>query len=755
MYVDLSKLPSAPTKYQVALGALYGGLNTSKIPSEIGSSQCSELVNVMWRNGVLRSRQGQEAMPNLNEDGWTLSDMGNAVPRAICDTVWHDRLFMAFTYDENEVGRIVAYDLRTNRYETIFELTKNKDQLVDWHIASGSFFRFGEKLYYKQRNAYVEITYESESDYVTAQKVTPYIPVIQINTNADGVGDLYQPENRLSEWKEVWYDLDTGLAYEELVCDGKTTVFYLSKKRPEQPQHGDLRDVVQVYIGAKLGVRGEDYEVNLNSGAITVLGDAPAIGVKLSVTMLLYSFAYLLPVDSIDRLDGTPQINVWVKNLETGEYDQYRYSSQLQSSTDFGYSSGIIVFDSTENLGGAEAYKFDANVRSRFIKVQYAKANPDAKKAIDDCQIAVTYGSTGIEANCVVMSGSEAQPNAIFWSGNDENGANPAYFPIEQYNLVGEHDDPITAFGRQQNKLVIFQKRRTSSATYDFTTVDDRLTVSLNVMTINDKIGCDIPNSVQLVENNLVWANSRQGVMYLKDSTYAYETLVVCISGNINEDSKATQQSGLISALRAAKIVSSLDDGERYWIIADGNAFIWDYSLQGYTANTEKLCWFFAKGINACGWAQDHEKIYALSHKNLSEEKDIWLFQLTDSLSDFDRPFEKVIRLQTQVFGTFSSMKNVDIVIFTCDSTGRTRAQIEYITDYMIYKDRTDIDSLHETENAAAMNPICVRVRKPKCIHIQQFAIRLSNNEAYDLNLISAQIFYTSCSGALKAGQRM
>lgn len=756
MYVDLSDLPSAPKKYQVALGTLYGGLNTARIPSEVGSSQCPELLNVVWRDGVLRSRQGQEYLPKNNQDGWSLADMGKAEPIAMYDRVWHDRLFAAFRYEENEVGRIVSYDLRTGVYQTIYEIEESNYILVDWHGASGSFFTFGEKLYYKHRNVYVEIEYipksePEDSDSVSAKSVEGYIPVIMINTNSNGVGDLYQPENRLSAWKEVWYNLETGLAYEEIVCDGVTTVFYLSKKKPEQPQHGDLREILQVYIGAKLGVQGTDYEVNLTSGSITVLGNAPALGLKLTVTMLLYSFSYNLPIEDIDRVDGSPQIKVWVKNLDTGEYDQYRYTSEIQGEGDFSYSAGQIIFDSSVNLGGENAYEFDANVRNRFIKVQYAKANETAKKAIDDCHVATTYGSTGIEANCVVMAGSEAQPNAFFWSGSDENGANPAYFPIEQYNLVGEYDDPITAFGRQQNKLVIFQNRRISSATYSFTTLDNRLIVSLNTITVNDKIGCDIPNSIQLIENNLVWANSRLGVMYLKDSTYAYETLVVRISGNINDDSKVSEQKGLLRNLQEAKVTCSMDDGQRYWLCVDGNAFIWDYSLQGYTANTEKLCWFYANGINCVMFAQSETKIYGL----IGSDEDNWLTTFTDLYSDFGEPFEKTIRTQTQVFGTFEALKNVDTAVLTFNSAQCVKANVEYITDYFVRKDMTDIDSRYETEKTNGLNPICVRVRKPKCMHVHQFALRLSNQEPYDLNLISAQIFYSFLGGRVKAGRKM
>lgn len=755
MYVDLSNLPSPPQKKQVVLGGLYGGLNTRDLPSEIKSNQCSELVNMIWKDGALRSRGGQEMLPNTNN--WKPEEEYNGIePIVLYDRVWHDRLIFAALGTQKSFY-IVAYDLRSNEYETIYE---NYDVINEYRYGSngtdGCFFEFGERLYYKNRGIYVAIGYlpqeeDDPKDYVFSENVIGYIPVIQINTNSEGVGDLYQPENRLSEWKEVWYTLDTGVVYEEFACDGSTTVFQLQHKQNEQLQDGDLRAVLEVYIGAKLGIQGEDYEVNLKSGTITILGEAPAIGLKLRAKLQLYKFSYKLPVDEIDRTDGIPELRVWVKNLESGEYVPYSYNANDPEEMEFGYSNGFVVFDSDTILGGDNAPNFDANVRSRFIKIQYAKKNDVARTAIEECHIATSFGASGIETNCIVFAGYKEQENAVFWSGNDENGANPAYFPMEQYNIIGVEDDPITAFGRQQNKLVILQKRRTSSATFSLDTVDGRTVVSLPIKTINDKIGCDVPGSVQLIENNLVWANRKLGVMYLKDSTYAYETLIVGISGNINEDSKVTGQDGLNTLLIKGVRVCSFDDGSRYWLCSDGKAFIWDYGLQGYSSNTDKLCWFYAEGIEVIGWAQNGDDVYGVRN----ERDGSWIFENTDEYLDYNEPFAKVVRLQTQTFGTMHMAKNVEDIVFTMDSRNEVHAKIEYITDYEKRMDLTPIDSNFETTLSEPMNPICVRIRKPKCRRIHHFTVRLSNKEVSDLNLIAVQILYTTNDGLIKAGRRM
>lgn len=743
MYVDLSKIPNAPRQYQAYIKDLSGGLNLRKAPSEIADNQCSDMVNMLWENGVLRSRKGQEVLPA--SEGW---DTNGNRPVAIFDRPWHGYLFMAFAGANHEL-LIAVYNIASCKYDTIYAREDLSRPVAE---EGGSFFRFSEKLYFKGRDVYVEFAFDGATQTVSATDVVPYCPIIQINTNKNGVGNLYQPENRICAEKEIWYDLDDALEYAEIECDGVTKVFHLPHKKAAQPQDGDLKDLIQVYIGANLAVDGTDYEVNLTEGTITTLAeDAPSIGLKLTVTMRLYSFIYRLPVDSIDTVDGEPQIQVWVKNLSTGEYDQYSLTTADLRPDEFMYSNGSVIFDPTQNVGGDNAYRYDANVRSQFIKVRYKKENIKAQKAIDDCHIAIPYGATGVDANCIVMAGSEAQPNAFFWSGNDENGSNPAYFPIEQYNLVGEYSEAITAFGRQQDRLVIFQENRISAATYSFASVNDRLVVSLNTKTINDRIGCDRPLSVQLVENNLVWCHSKHGVMYLKDSTYAYESLVVGISGNINKALLGTE--GLRNS------VCSFDDGNRYWLCLDnGKCFVWDYSIRGYTSDTEKLSWFFMDNVHSAGWAVNGKKVYGLAPSNLGapgEENYLFQFSARSGFTDFGAEMIRRVALKTQTFGTQLFPKNVNKMIVALPSDLLSQAIISYTTDVDDERqDATDINTQYETDSEQDPKPVAIRIRKPKCLRVQQFTVKFTNSLRSDMALLSVQIFYT-CRSNAKAELRM
>lgn len=751
MYVNLNDLPDPPSRYQAVISGLYAGLNTSRIPSEIGDGQCADLLNMIWKNGVLRSRDGQVVLPVNNETVWQIGDSSvsyspdNILPLNVFESVWHNRIVFACTEEENEVGYIVSYNIKTGVYERVYKVEETGEQMVSWY--AGSFFRFGNDLYYKNRNTYVRLTVEDseQGEVVRCVPVVGYVPVIMINTNSDGVGDLYQPENRLSKYKEVWYNGDSGVRYEEFACDGKTMVFRLSvklKKKDLHYQDGTLRSVQEVYIGPALGSEGTDYSVDYTNGVVTILGqDAPGIGLKVTVKYLVSKCQYTLPVSEVDGIES-----VYVKDLTSGTYVQYTQVSGTPGENEFSVSGNVITFDTSANT----APDSDANVLNTFIKVVYEKENPEAYAAIDDCHIVQVYGVQGIESNCIVMAGCEQQDNAYFWSGNDSNGANPAYFPIDQYNLVGMDGDSITAFGRQQNKLVIFQKNRISSAEYGMDTVDGRVVVTLNAKGINDHIGCDLPRSVQLVNNNLVWANSKLGVMYLKDSTYAYEHLVVCISNNINEDGHGTDYIGLRSVLERANWddlnkACSMDDGQRYWLFLNGRAYLWDYSIVNSVSDPSKLSWFVCDNINISGSVIDGNTVYHLSSVNHGDEgqSEQWLIKFDETeYTDFGAAFRKVVQPKTQIFRTYSNMKNVRSAIFTFDSSRKMKnAALKYITDYGVRQDLRPLDNL--LESSKEQRPDAIRVRAPKCNHVHHFAIRLESNDPSDLNLISVQIFYT------------
>ena len=315
------------------------------------------------------------------------------------------------------------------------------------------------------------------------------------------------------------------------------------------------------------------------------------------------------------------------------------------------------------------------------------------------------------------------------------------YFPAEQYNLAGDTGDEITAFGKQQNMLVIFKRQSVGRATLNTTTTDsDRLVLEMPYTSINSEIGCDLPWTVQLISNNLVFCNSRQGVHMVLDSSSAYEQNIVQISKKINGGINGP---GLLYDVRMATndSICSFDDNTHYWLIANGNVYLWNYEL----SNRKDPSWFFCTNINGRSFARTEEKYYHLNSDGKMTEMGKRHF------SDYGKGIEKVYQFPTQMMGSYENLKDVRGVIFTVNSSTDTEVQIRYDTDYEERYDLTPIKAYSwrlsprnlAHRYLAVPKYAHVERREPHCRNVKHFSMRLENNIAdQDLAIMSAQIFY-------------
>lgn len=397
------------------------------------------------------------------------------------------------------------------------------------------------------------------------------------------------------------------------------------------------------------------------------------------------------------------------------------------------------------------------------VKIKYTGKDADgsmqdAYDSIMNCSVATVYGSG--QGLCVVFGNTTAQGNAFFWNGN-HIVMDAGYFPMEQYNLVGDNYEDITGFGTQQDMLIIFKEHSVWKST--LSTSDNsvgRTLLTMNVSAINSEVGCDIPKSIQLIDNNLVFANSRRGVYVLLDTSDANENNVLYISLKIDG---SESKPGLDAAIRRCegKKIASFDDSFRYWLVVDGEAYVWDYTLSNYSNPS----WFKFTNIQAIDFILvDRIHYYSL-------DKDGWIVEHTANLfSDRAYPqtgsglyveeafagyaIEKVYTFATQVMGTLDYLKDVRHAIFVIAAETDTNTEVWYETDYETRKDLVDIEfpaAWRMTPRYLGSRNLSVRIfdyvarRKPMCRHVRHFAMRLQNNNLNeDLSVISAQMMYTT-----------
>ena len=362
-----------------------------------------------------------------------------------------------------------------------------------------------------------------------------------------------------------------------------------------------------------------------------------------------------------------------------------------------------------------------------------SKANPAAYASVMDCRCAAVCGGTG--ALCVVLAGSEAQPNAYFWNGS-HIAMDPGYFPMPQYQLAGDSSDPITAFGKQQSYLIVLKEHSIGRTAVSETKLDGRATLDMPFVPINSELGCDKPGTLCLVENNLVWAHSRHGVLRLRDTSAAYENNVVCISRKVNGGGAVK---GLLEDLKEGP-ACACDDGHRYLLAASGHAWVWDYEL----SEPGDPAWFYWTEIGARAFAVDGERVCHLDEKGrLSAFERVY--------ADYGRAIEKVYRFATEHFGGYDRLKNVNSVVLVMRSDTNATASLSYITDHERREDRSELRAWSWMLSPRNLSFRSLRGRgfasvfrrSCRCRGVRHFAMRLSNNRVgQDLSVVSAQVFY-------------
>lgn len=224
---------------------------------------------------------------------------------------------------------------------------------------------------------------------------------------------------------------------------------------------------------------------------------------------------------------------------------------------------------------------------AKDLSADYVSGNP-----ISGCTIAQWYGGSlsGLgNGNCLVVSGNPLYPNKYWWSAMDDI----SYWPVNNFNSCGDKDEAITALAKQSNYLIAFTANKTYKITYnsEIPTSSDVPYEEFPRSLLHSTIGCDCPDTIELVDNCLTWLNSDGNVYRLVTINNTVETAIVPISQNIGKAIKALTTAQLQAA-------TACDTGRYYIIFANTKAFAWDYdsvSFINYTSTEraqDRLIWF-------------------------------------------------------------------------------------------------------------------------------------------------------------------
>ena len=429
--------------------------------------------------------------------------------------------------------------------------------------------------------------------------------------------------------------------------------------------------------------------------------------------------------------DGTALYRLPAQELDETPLVITVYGEEKTEGTDFTVdrAEGTVTFESAPA-------QLDPP-QNNGVVITYYKSDATVQGSILNCRYAEVFG--GKNDVCVVVGGNEAQKNAYFWSGSNLT-SDPSYFPFDYYNFAGNSDEWITGFGRQQSFLVILKERSVGKAEFGLTEIEGKNYAQLLYSPINSKIGCDVPNTVQLVDNNLVFANTYGGVYMLAGTSSANENNVMHLSRNVDGSSLK----GLLYDMKNSNRFSSMDSQMRYWLIAGTHAYVWDYGISSRVSSEDTLSWFYLENIQGRFLAQSGDRIYFADEQGR-------LGKFADRCEDFGEAIPKEYECAVLNFGTYRVLKDVERVTITSECTPGSEIEIEYKSDYGTRKDQTPIRAYSWSlcprnliRRVLKVDPYSkVSVRLPRSRHIRHFGLRLSNRKLRsDMSLSGIQVYY-------------
>ena len=339
-----------------------------------------------------------------------------------------------------------------------------------------------------------------------------------------------------------------------------------------------------------------------------------------------------------------------------------------------------------------------------------------------------------------------------------------SYFPENNFATLGNTEDDITGFGRQYNVLIVFKPKEIYSIysyveTASTTLIEENIGLEgFKTQLVNSKVGCDAPYSIQLINNQLTWFNSNEGICTLVSTNIQDERNVRVISRNI-ERTNTFGVKGLLDFDEDVNLIQSVDYDNKYFLVfpISGNCFIWDYEIAPYrfSSNGEtplnKLDWFlFDKFYVRQFLKVDKTLLYASSYNYDDVNFTNSLIELNNELYDLDfNGDEKADAINAYYmtpmmqFGAVEYLKNLKNIFIQCRGDTFTQIEIGYLTnDSDAYE--IDAESIAYVKSGSALwenfiwdefvwfTNIWNNTFRRKCNlkKIQMASVLFSNNEA-------------------------
>lgn len=331
---------------------------------------------------------------------------------------------------------------------------------------------------------------------------------------------------------------------------------------------------------------------------------------------------------SLKPLDATPLI-VKVDNVTKTLTTDYTVDA----------ANGKITFVTAPPAG-------TNNVEITAYKTQSGFAN-----RIKKCQFSVLFG--GSNDTRIFISGNPDNPSHVWRSGLFD----PTYFPENGFYKVGNDNEKVQGFSKQYDYLVIEKEQSKWVMHFELQNGEP----SFPLKPINDQVGTFAKGTIQTIENNPV-SLDRTGVYMLNASTVRDERNVQHISSNV--DARLLNEPNLENAI-------SVDYDRKYWIVVNGNVYIYDYSIGE---------WYPFDNIDASCFLEINGELYFGSNT----QGLVYRFMKKTEFfpyNDDGQPIRAHWISKVMSFDADEKLKLVEKVYFSLNPAIHTSADLYYVSD--------------------------------------------------------------------------
>lgn len=413
------------------------------------------------------------------------------------------------------------------------------------------------------------------------------------------------------------------------------------------------------YIGT-----GEYYKISYEDDMLKadiVSGFVPTVLINCAENSIgdeLDAYNYLTPAFKVtyNTTATTKYINMPDVPLDSKKGISVTFNLKEVTNYNVDWGHKVITFDRELSEG------------HNLLEITYYRSDvPDDREKITKCTISESFGgySAGIsEGTRVFLSGNIEYANTFFYS----ELKNPEYFPVTQFELLGDDNDPVMCMGKQYNGLIFFKKKSIYISYYEYTNGE----VVFSVSRLNSNIGCDCKYTLETVDNQLVWLNSNWGVMTLSSTNIKDEKNVKCISQNING---RNSNKALLNQEDLENAVGFINRG-KYYLVTKKFAYVLNIRTNfSISLSGESMSWFLMDNICAKDYIYFNREVYLAGESGFSYFKDI--------LYDFniETPIKSHFTTKAIDFGNPVLFKNIFDIAFSLKSINNSYFKVELMDE--------------------------------------------------------------------------